>query len=1020
VELSGTITATELAEIFQLLTTTRKEGTLTVSDGVRRKSIYFSRSGVTLLFEKDKRARSLGQLLVDYGRVSEEQLHLALERQRDTDKRLGEVVCEMGLVTEADIEELVRTQIEEEIFDLLSWRGGTFQFRDEPLPEQGSDPERSYTSLLFDPNSLLMEAARRMDEWERIGELVRTEREVFHRVEGAPAELEPELGRAVERVLPLIDGVRAAEDILREARLPKFMVYSVLYRLREAGAVALVTPEELNGQALTAIETGDVTRAVALLESAVAQGRGNLEFVKNLGKAYDLSGDREKAGTLYAQVVRGYLAQGQTSEAAAVLTRMRELSPETPRVLALEVSTALAMGDSREAVRKGLSLVHAAEREGQYEEARAVIDQVLAQAPDHAQLREAVADMLARMGDREGAIRQYEEVGRMYISRGRGYYARGVYQRILELNPGHMEARAQVDTLGPQLGRVARTLRLLAAGAALGVVALVGWWWATHRPGPPPAGGANSGSPASGSSGEAGGGASSGGAPAVEAARSRALELENEAQQFTAAGKLSRAVEAYEQAASLTREEQVAARCRQEAERLAKLLEQARAQLARGQELERAGKYDEARREYLTLCANYDFAVAEFGLTLPVPVNSLPEGAQVLIDGAAAGTTPTVLHLPPFKQFTVSLVAANHEPWQQVLTSDTVAAVMQVLGRQASWSQEFTARLVAGAASEADRVFLLGADGVVHALRVEGGGELWQSPQKPGAGGSLVVAGEVVVLAGPGGDVCGLAVTDGTERWRFQAGDAIKGAPTYEGSLGTVFFGALDKNLYGLEARTGTERWRFATGGNVEASPTGCPSAAADGRDRLLVCGSLDGSLYALEAETGRLRWRSDAGGPVATRAVSADGVVCSLNLRGEVIGFTLAGGEERWRYKLPGPSVTALGLAGGVLCLATEPGKLLGLDPARGTVLWQRDLSTRVVAACAADAAASATGAGPKPTGDELWVVGADGALLCLEGKTGEPVWQAQLGPSAEVCLWVGGGRVWVGTARRLWCFPE
>jgi len=997
VELSGTITATELAEIFQLLTTTRKEGTLTVSDGGRKKAIYFSRNGVTLLFEKNKRTRSLGQLLVDYGRLDEVQLRLALARQRDSGKRLGEVVCEMGLVTEADIEELVRSQIEEEIFELLSWRGGTFQFRDEPPPEAPAEAEHSYTSLLFDPNSLLVEAARRMDEWERIGELVRTGREVFRRVEGVQAEVEPELRLPAERVVPLVDGARTAEDILREAQLPKFMVYSVLYRLQEAGALELATPEELSAQAASAIETGDPQRAVALLESAVARAPDNLEFLRNLAKAYDLSADREKAEALYARVVRGYLTQNNTAEAVAILTRMRELAPETPKVLALEVLADLALGDNREAVSKCLSLVHAAEREGQYVEAREVIDRVLAQVPDHAQLREAVADLLARMGDQEGAIREYEEVARLYVSRGRGYYARGVYQRILEIDPQHVEARALVETLGPQL-RGARRLRLLAAVAALTLLAILGGWWVKHRLGPGATPGNGTGGRGGTPTGGARGGTSSAGSAGAAVARARALELEGQAKQLAAAGKVSRAIESYERAASLVPAEELATAYRQEAGRLRKLLEQARTQFTHGQELEQAGKYEEARQQYLSLCANYTFAVAEFALALPVLVSSLPQGAQVLVDGTPAGTTPTVLHLPPFKQFTLALLAANHDPWQKALTSDTVGAVVQVLARKAYWSEPFASGVVAGATSAEDRLFVEGGDGVLRALRAEDGGELWQAAHKVQMASSLLVAGEVLVLAGQDGAVVGLAATDGTERWRFQAGDAVKGALAYDDGLGTVFFGALDKNLYGLEARTGVERWRFATGGNVEASPT-----LTDG---LLVCGSLDGSLYALEPGTGRLRWRADAGGPVAARAVRAGGLISFLNLRGEVVGCTLATGEARWRYKLPGPPVTALGLAGGVLCLGTGPRSLVGLDPAAGTVVWQRDVAERVVALEAA--------------GDHLWVGGADGALLCLEGKTGEPVWQAQLEPTAELSLWVAGEKVWAGTAKRLWCFPR
>ncbi|MCK4297949.1 MAG: PQQ-binding-like beta-propeller repeat protein [Planctomycetes bacterium] len=991
-ELSGTITATELAEIFQLLTTSRKEGTLTVSDGKRKKSIYFSRDGVTLLFEKDKRARSLGELLVDYGRISDEQLQEALEQHQSTGKRLGEVVQEMGLVSAEGIEDLIRTQIEEEIFDLLSWRGGTFQFRDEPPPEILADTEHSYTSLLFDPNSLLMEAARRMDEWERIGELIRTEREVFGRVEGVEPEVEQGMAGAGERVLPLVDATRTAAELLREARLPKFEVYSVLYQLYESGALELVPPKELSQRAVEAIEAGELTQGVRLLESAVAQAPVNLDFAKNLGKAYDVTGDRERALEVYGRVVRGYLERGAPGEAESVLARMRELAPETSLVLSLEVSAALALGDTDEAVRRCLALLRAAERERTYVQAKGVVEMVLAAAPGDTDLREAVADMLARMGERRRAVEEYEYLARRYISRGRSYYARGIYQRILELDPLHQEARRQVEALGPEFGSRRRKALLRLGVAALVAGVVVGAWLLFGRTavdgGKPPEHGGPTDPSVNGEHF----------ADSPEGRAVRARHLGRKAERLASEGKLSLARKEWQQAAALTPDPVAAEEYRDQADQLRRLLGEARRQLNQAQALEEQGDYQGARRKYLELCAHHDFVVAEFALALPVPVSTVPKGAQVLVDDQPVGTTPMVLRLPPYKPFTVALRSPNHEPWSRTLTSDTVAAVEEVLLRKPYWSRRFISGLVAGPGAGVEQVYLVGADGTVHALRSADGGESWRVHLGVQTTAPPVLAGQVLLLAGRDGVLYGLEAATGEERWRFRAGDAIKGMPGHAQSLGLVFFGALDKNLYGLEVETGRERWHFATGGNVEASPAL--------RGGTVLCGSLDGKFYAVEAETGRLLWRCEAGGPVATAAAVTDDLVCFANLRGEVLACSLDSGEVRWRYRSQKRLVTGVHLAAASVCFAADGGVLVGLDRTSGGLLWRTQGPRRVTSLGSA--------------GDHLWVGGADGSLACLDGKTGEVVWQAQLEGAVDLPIAVGEERLCAATSRGVWCFPR
>ena len=164
--LKGNLGSVDLANIFQMLSINQKEGTLVISDGLSRKSIYFSREGVSMLSRGSIRQDSLGRILLRYDRITPDQLKRALEKQETCRRLLGEILVDMGAVGEADVENALRVQIEEEIYNLFIWKNAEFEFIEGDIHADEDRPDRPLTMLTFNVNSLIMEAARRIDEWE--------------------------------------------------------------------------------------------------------------------------------------------------------------------------------------------------------------------------------------------------------------------------------------------------------------------------------------------------------------------------------------------------------------------------------------------------------------------------------------------------------------------------------------------------------------------------------------------------------------------------------------------------------------------------------------------------------------------------------------------------------------------------------------------------------------------------------------------------------------------------------------
>ena len=128
--LGGDLSKIDLTAIFQTLALNQQVGTLVVTDrdSAKKTSLYFDLNSVTLISSDKKNYFRLGQILVNRGVISEEVLRRGLEQQKMSGGLLGEVLCEMGVTDQEEVEEVVRSQIEEEIFELFQWKQARFEF----------------------------------------------------------------------------------------------------------------------------------------------------------------------------------------------------------------------------------------------------------------------------------------------------------------------------------------------------------------------------------------------------------------------------------------------------------------------------------------------------------------------------------------------------------------------------------------------------------------------------------------------------------------------------------------------------------------------------------------------------------------------------------------------------------------------------------------------------------------------------------------------------------------------------
>lgn len=239
-DLQGSIERFELSDIFQLLSVSKKTGTLGVQRGEDVVMVYFRQGDIIFAHNPNRKLR-LGDLLIRKKKLTTSQLERAMRIQRDlkTRKKLGELLVLESFITRKDLEDVVRQQVEDVIYDLLRWETGNFKFYENKFPTQED------VTINISTENLILESVRRLDEMEQI----QSKLPPFDTVLGLSlTETRRTKDIALEaeewNVLTLVNNRRDIRKIIDESRLGKLETMRRLAGLLLAGLVEPVKPIE--------------------------------------------------------------------------------------------------------------------------------------------------------------------------------------------------------------------------------------------------------------------------------------------------------------------------------------------------------------------------------------------------------------------------------------------------------------------------------------------------------------------------------------------------------------------------------------------------------------------------------------------------------------------------------------------------------------------------------------------------------------------------------------------------------
>ncbi len=221
--LQGDASAFRLPEVLTFLSTTRKSGTFTFVNGAREARLFFD-DGALVYASSNQEHFRLGAILLRKKKITRDQRdRIDALMQRDGGQ-FGQLCVQSGVMTDADLRDSLKIQVSEIVFDAFVWDGGTFSF-----VQETSLPSHAVT-ISIDLANLIMEGARRIEEWEQCAKLLPDPGMIF-RVVATPRDEKITLTAEEWKILFMINGQRTIAELCEESEDDVLQVYRLLYGL---------------------------------------------------------------------------------------------------------------------------------------------------------------------------------------------------------------------------------------------------------------------------------------------------------------------------------------------------------------------------------------------------------------------------------------------------------------------------------------------------------------------------------------------------------------------------------------------------------------------------------------------------------------------------------------------------------------------------------------------------------------------------------------------------------------------
>lgn len=225
--LSGDISLMPVGDVFLWVANRRLSVVISMQQGaVDRRFIV--REGMVMQAACSDPREYLGQHLINFGYISEDQLQKAFDTQQETHVPLGRVLVMVDAITQEQLQRVLLFKTRESLLEGMCWREGTFKLDTTIREDMELDTEVPVN--LLEVHSEGIARARMWEEIRRVFPTDGTRCDVL--VEGLPRASSFD-----RRLLELLQEGRSVGETSLELRAMDFQIYARLYDLYNRKAV---------------------------------------------------------------------------------------------------------------------------------------------------------------------------------------------------------------------------------------------------------------------------------------------------------------------------------------------------------------------------------------------------------------------------------------------------------------------------------------------------------------------------------------------------------------------------------------------------------------------------------------------------------------------------------------------------------------------------------------------------------------------------------------------------------------
>jgi tetratricopeptide (TPR) repeat protein len=444
----GDVAAIPIADVVQNLSTNQKSGVLRLLRGESVREIFLAAGKIVAY--GDNEGFSIPGWFQAKRIVDDDLFAKAVKRfSKAKRKSLGEILAELGGIDLESYQAHVRDIVQEMLYETLSFREGAFEFEERVLDAEDIDRELAALGFAIDARSVMMEAARRMDDWESIRRSLPTENDIYQVSPSDRRRLLAEMqeDEAAQVTIPLLDGSRSIREVLAAAPTARFDAARVIADLVSRKLARPLDGDSLVKQIQPRRGSEEAVRVLAQLKAALEREPANEALLLKIAELTLKAGNTEESAVHYKLLAQCLSADGKRAEAIVELRRSLDLNPKDIGTWQKLYELIELEADDAALLAFGKEFAAHLRQSGLNELARDLSARLTRKFPLEIWPRMEHAGALFTLGERAEAVKRLLDLSRDLFQSGKREAAETALAKVIEFDPNHKKAREIYDKI---------------------------------------------------------------------------------------------------------------------------------------------------------------------------------------------------------------------------------------------------------------------------------------------------------------------------------------------------------------------------------------------------------------------------------------------------------------------------------------------------------------------------------------------------------------------------------------------